>query len=683
MTPRRFAAILTITAVAIGGVVVAQSQPARADRISVVPSGRTMLLAGHGWGHGHGMSQEGANGAAAVKHLSATSITSFYYPHTAAGSLPDPSSRFRVQLSQLSDNDLHLAKPTGSSAVVHLHDLASGASRDLPASVTKWAFTAGPSGRVLVYQWTSSGWKPYPSTGTQLSYAGPLSIGQLHATSPYPMRVLYPDGREKDYRGYLRVYWVNSGKIDIVNLVTMNEYLYGVVPRESPSSWPAAALQAQAIAARTYARWNIEHPRSANFDICDTTSCQVYGGAREVSTSGTVTPLEAASTNAAVNATSGRIRTYGGKAIFAQFSASNGGWSSDGGAPYLIAREDPYDGLSHSLSHSWRAAMPASALESRYPSIGTLRRVRVTKRDGNGDWGGRVLEAVLEGSAGSVTVTGSDIYTAYSWPAHSTGLRHYWFQILPLPPADFDGNAATDVSMWRASDGRWYFHDHGNVHWGTAGDIPAPGDYDGNGRSDPVVFRPSNGRWYVQGKPSVHWGTRGDIPVPGDYDGNGTTDLTVWRPSNGRWYVSGKPKVHWGTRGDIPAPADYNGDGITEMALWRPSNGRLYRFGKASVHWGIRGDIPVPGDYNGNGLSEFAVWRKSNGRYYIPGRDPIHWGELGDVPVPGDYTRDGITDVVMYRPSTLTWYVRGGANTRFGLAGDEPLPLPYAIYRSR
>ena len=109
------------------------------------------------------------------------------------------------------------------------------------------------------------------------------------------------------------------------------------------------------------------------------------------------------------------------------------------------------------------------------------------------------------------------------------------------PPADFDGDNTTDVSVFRPSNGGWYLRTTNPtvVVWGQNGDIPVPGDYDGNGTTDVAVFRPSNNTWYLRtaSPTAVVWGAGGDIPVPGDYDGNGTTDVAVFRPSNGTWYL--------------------------------------------------------------------------------------------------------------------------------------------------
>ena len=80
--------------------------------------------------------------------------------------------------------------------------------------------------------------------------------------------------------------------------------------------------------------------------ICDTTSCQVYNGY-----TGETSPEAKAAT-----ATAGQYLTYGGDPIFAEFSSANGGWSSDGGKPYLVAKADPYDGVvtgTANWGHAW------------------------------------------------------------------------------------------------------------------------------------------------------------------------------------------------------------------------------------------------------------------------------------------------------------------------------------------
>jgi hypothetical protein len=133
--------------------------------------------------------------------------------------------------------------------------------------------------------------------------------------------------------------------------------------------------------------------------------------------------------------------------------------------------------------------------------------------------------------------------------------------------ADFDGDAGTDVSIFRPSTGQWFLIRGGGlpaivVQWGEPGDIPAPGDYDGDRVTDIAVFRPSSGTWFIAHSSGlapriVGWGQNGDIPIPGDYDKDGKTDIAVYRPSTGQHFLirssnGSQTVVQWGQPGDIP-----------------------------------------------------------------------------------------------------------------------------------
>ena len=122
---------------------------------------------------------------------------------------------------------------------------------------------------------------------------------------------------------------------------------------------------------------------------------------------------------------------------------------------------------------------------------------------------------------------------------------------------DFDGDRRADLVVWRATTGVWFwltsstgynYANRGVRQWGigSEGDIPRLGDFDGDGRSDLAVWRASTGTWfwivsstaYAYGDQQVRqWGSQaaGDVPLVGDFDGDGRADLAVWRPSNGIW----------------------------------------------------------------------------------------------------------------------------------------------------
>jgi hypothetical protein len=246
------------------------------------------------------------------------------------------------------------------------------------------------------------------------------------------------------------------------------------------------------------------------------------------------------------------------------------------------------------------------------------------------------------------------------------------------PPADFDGDGDTDISVWRPGNGTWYAFGGLTQQWGVSDDVPVPGQYDADVATDVAVWRPANGVWYVLGDfGGYQWGAPTDVPVPGDYDGDGETEFAVWRPATGVWYVDGDwGGVQWGQEGDVPVPADYDGDGDTDVAVWRPSSGVWYVLGDfGGYQWGQAGDVPAPGDYNTGAGAEFTVWRPSSGHWYVQGEwGGVQWGQDGDVPVPGDYDRDGDTEFAVWRPSSGVWYVLGGASQQWGDPSDKPLP---------
>jgi hypothetical protein len=260
---------------------------------------------------------------------------------------------------------------------------------------------------------------------------------------------------------------------------------------------------------------------------------------------------------------------------------------------------------------------------------------------------------------------------------------------------DFGTDHKSDISIFRPSDGNWWFLDSNtlqqtSVGWGINGDIIVPADYDGDGTCDVAVFRPSNGTWFViksmGGTINQQFGVPGDIPVPGDYDGDGKADIAIYRPSNGTWWVLNQPAVGWGINNDRPVPADYDGDGKCDKAIFRPGDGTWWVIkstdgGTIYQQFGVPGDIPVPGDYDGDGKANIAVYRPSTGTWWIFNQPLVGWGSNGDIPVPTDYDGDGKCDVAVFRPSNGTWWIiksSGGTIYQlFGVTGDIPVPSAY------
>ena len=398
------AAVLA-AAVAVGplaGVVTRdRAEAVSTDQSYWIPVGKKIVVDGHGYGHGHGMSQYGAQGAA-LKGLSYKEIANFYYPGTSWGKV---RGKVRVLVSADTSDDVVVSATSGLT----VRALGDGSTHLLPArdGLTKWRLNVRDGRTILEFY--SGSWQRYLAP-----WARPIrGDGEFFANGP--MTLWTPSGARK-YRGILRAASPRAGSKsrDTVNIVSMDQYVMGVVPSEMPASWQPEAVKAQAVAARTYATWSRNQNINRYYQICDTTSCQVYGGAS----------AEDARSNAAVRATEREVLTYGGNPAFTQFSSSSGGWTSAGSVPYLAAKADPYDGWDGNAVHDWSVTVDAGVLERSHPSIGTLRRIIVTSRDGNGEWQGRVSSMVLDGTEGDATISGDSFRWAY-------GLRSNWFSIEP------------------------------------------------------------------------------------------------------------------------------------------------------------------------------------------------------------------------------------------------------------
>jgi SpoIID/LytB domain protein len=509
------------------------------------PADGVFQVEGHGWGHGHGLNQWGAEGAArqGVPH---TAILDHYYPGTASAT--KASRAVRVLISEDDHNDVVVRAVSGLA----VRDRASGAVHTLPSGPSRWRLVQTGAGQQI--QSYNGSWATW-ATGGKSAWTGPLQF-----EGPSPLRLYFADGSAREYRGVLRAVKTGTSTVNVVNVLDLEQYLLGVVPRESPSSFRAEALKAQAVAARSYTTYRLDHvSSSATYDICSTTMCQVYGGVRLITAGGTVYELEQASTTAAVNATKGVVRTYGGAAIFAEFSSSNGGWSTQGSFAYLAPRADPWDEVA-SPSHYWTATLSAAQLERKYPAVGRLLRIRVTRRDGNGEWGGRVKEVRLEGvsssgAATAVSTTGGGVYSAHIWPSSSTGLRGSWWHIkTPASPytASIVGKSATPalVRPPGASTARLAVHykNTGSVAWPVSGlhlAVSSPA-----GAADPLAAGSTRPGVYVRnittpGATSVKPGEAARFEVPLDAEGiEPGTYQQAYRLRIGSGAVFG-PEVAW------------------------------------------------------------------------------------------------------------------------------------------
>jgi stage II sporulation protein D len=350
------------------------------------PSAPAFFVAGHGWGHGVGLAQYGAYGYA-LHGWSYDQIIAHYYPGTTLGQAP--LKRVRVLLVPGSKRVI-----VSSPSPFTVRD-ATGKTYKLPAGRQ----VLGPALKLKVAAATSA--KALPAPLVFSPGLASLAIGG------------------HTYRGSFRV---TGGKsVRVVNIVGLEAYLGSVVPREMPDRWPAEALEAQAVVARSYALTHLQKAR--DFDLYPDTRSQVYGGVG----------AESLPAREAVDATSGQVVLYNGEVAQTFFFSSSGGktanvqdvWYSAEPTPYLVSVPDPYDTLSP--YHNWGPQrFKSSVLSKRLGTRGSLIDIRPDVASS-----GRVRSLTLVGSKGDRTVSGAAARA-------SLGLRSTWFTIGMLnltPPA--------------------------------------------------------------------------------------------------------------------------------------------------------------------------------------------------------------------------------------------------------
>ena len=359
----------------------------------------TMAIEGRGWGHGIGLSQYGAYGYA-VHGWSYANIIKHYYTGVTLGKVGNVPIRVLLRSDAASAVVTDAAKfkaSWGSTSVT----LGAGVTATVTWTGSSYRLTAG-----------SKTWTP----GAPITFAPGSSRLKLLTAND--------NGVVGHYRGTLRIVRSTSG-LAIVNTLRLEAYLRGVVPRESPASWPLAALEAQAVAARSYAYRSTGG--SGLFDVYCTTSSQMYGGA----------DAEVASSTKAVTATAGVVPKYKGTPIVAFFFSTSGGhtesisnvWTgvSQSSYPYLVGVPDPYD--YYSPYDKWPdnpiKRTPASIASALGFSKGPLRAVYVVKRGTSP----RIVNALLIGDGGWVLTQGATLRA-------DLGLRDTWayFTSLSITP---------------------------------------------------------------------------------------------------------------------------------------------------------------------------------------------------------------------------------------------------------
>src|SRR3954452_7967611 len=324
----------------------------------------TFTIRGAGFGHGVGMSQYGAMGYAS-HGWSAAQILAHYYTGTSLATT-DPARQMRIQL------------------------VASTGSARISGAVQAGSHKLDPARTYVVQRRGISQVSLWAGGQRVAVFTAPLQVAGLNGVTAL--------GGHGSYRGVLEFAPTVFSGLSVVNTVGLEDYLQGVVPAESPASWPAEALKAQAIAARTYA---ITTAKSADFDHYADTRSQVYAGVG----------VETAATNAAVAATRGQVVTYSGQPVVTYFFSTSGGKTEDventslgtASKPWLVGVKDDYDSVSP--RHRWTATMTMPVAAGRLAGLvkGQFRGIRVLKRGVSP----RIVRAQVVGSRGVTLVDGA------------------------------------------------------------------------------------------------------------------------------------------------------------------------------------------------------------------------------------------------------------------------------------
>ena len=412
--------------------------PVRTAPDSIV-LGATVTFYGRGYGHGVGMSQYGARGRAIAGQDSATILTHYYQGTTVGQVVPGTLIRVLVLSKWAATVDVPLVvygrlTPWTIDGIDATFPI-DGRLRLIPTTI---AMTTGArtTWRVIV---------DGPDGTTLYDGAKPVALVIRGAASASRLQLWSKPTRYDQYRGILRI--STSATVPtatVVNEVDLEAYLGGVVPVEMPSIWPAAALEAQAVAARSYAARRLR-PGVSFYDVPDGSSSQVYRGVL----------AEKATINAIIGATAGEVLMKGTTIANTMFHSTGGGAtednenvytaptgakvasavsylrgssdrtpegvSYDAGAPYATWATRTYslDQLS-----AWFAADPRT-------DVGLLTALDLRDRGVSG----RLISVTLIGSAGTKKVSGEVFRSVFNArrPSSDPLFRSTLFATAPIP----------------------------------------------------------------------------------------------------------------------------------------------------------------------------------------------------------------------------------------------------------
>lgn len=400
------------------------TQPLPPDSV-VIPSppvdnstpANSYIIKGRGFGHGVGLSQWGARGMA-LQNFKYPQILSHYYTGTALQTLPSSNTTVRV--------GIYLGQSKAGVTTSGPYQIIDGDTQALLASGQK-----GDSWQVTVNGGMLQATPQLANQGNLFSQTQQTLKARNLIFQPVGDTKLTLTEKKTAYRGSLQFTANLQGKLDVINLVNMEDYLFGVVTKESPSSWPIEALKAQAVASRSYALYKVQLRANQSFDVYDTTTSQVYGGF-----SG-----ESGPAIEAVLATTGQILTYGNQVVEAVFHANSGGYTENNEniwgsspLPYLRTVKDEYSGYGTDPVQSrygfwWDKTYTAFQVENAFNAssanyIGKLISIDIVSKYQSG----RPALIKVTGTAGSKTFSNSQFRRILD--PNGNNLKSNWFEII-------------------------------------------------------------------------------------------------------------------------------------------------------------------------------------------------------------------------------------------------------------
>ncbi len=425
----------TATAASRGSITLQTPAPTPTPPAGPTVLGSTVTVYGRGYGHGVGLSQYGARGRA-LAGQDVTAILAHYYRGATLGTV---SAATRIRVRVLLD---WRATPTAPLTIYGRRAAwtIDGIARIFPidavlrlvptstGSTTTWRLrVAAPDGTLLY------------------DAAKPASLIVRGATSTSRLQLASKPSSYDQYRDLLRITTsATAPTATVVNDLPLETYLRGVVPAEMPSSWPAVALQAQAIASRSYAARRLR-PGVSYYDVTDTTSSQVYHGALG----------EAATTDAILAAHPGSVLKSGSSIANTLFHSTGGGATENnenvytsatgakvaGPVSYLRGSADRApDGTSYDAASpyaTWKTQTYAVAQLSAWfaadprTNVGMLTALDLRDRGVSG----RLISVTLIGSSGAKKVSGDVFRSVFNAgrPAADPLLRSTLFALAPIP----------------------------------------------------------------------------------------------------------------------------------------------------------------------------------------------------------------------------------------------------------